>query len=167
MATARKKFARLGGSAVTQFEWMGEVIAFAKQVSVQSPTPVGQTTPIHPLNHRHPVELITPLAATMGAIQLELTDLFGEKAWERLQVLAGSQDIVEIFEAVAVQNAGDTPIYISKVITPKGNRGPVLRENYHNCVVSTVQDDETIQVGTMEVLKSISLNFTHSTWSTS
>jgi hypothetical protein len=166
MATT-KKFARLGGSAVTQFEWQGDVIAFAKQVSIQSPAPVAQTVPIHPLNNRHPVELITPLAATMGSIQLELTDLFGEKAWERLKFLSGSQDIVDIFEAVAVQNATNAPIFIAKVITPKGNRGGILRENYHNCVVSTVQDDETIQVGTMEVLKNILVNFTHSTWSVS
>jgi hypothetical protein len=111
--------------------------------------------------------LITPLAATMGTIELELTDLFGEKVWERLKFLTDSTDIVDIYEKVAVQNAGDTPIFIAKVITPKGNRGPILRENYHNCVVSAVQDDETIQVGTMEVLKRLTLNFTHSTWSTS
>jgi hypothetical protein len=36
-------------------------------------------------------------------------------------------------------------------------------EEYHNCVVSMVTDGETIEVGTMEVLKQMVVNYTHLT----
>jgi hypothetical protein len=166
------KFARApGGSAVTVFEWMGQTIAFARTIGVQAPTPVAQTTPIHPLDARRPVELVTAQATTMGGVTLQLYDLFGEKVWARLANITNADgstaiDLVDIFQAVAIQNSGKHPILISKRITPKGNRGPTLVENYYNCVVSTVEDDETITVGTMEVIKTINVNFTHTTWTT-
>jgi hypothetical protein len=165
-------FARLGGSTRTAFFWNNKIIGLCRQTSIQTPQAVGPgTVPIHPLDSDRPVELITAQAASMGTIQLEMYETFGSKIWERLAAgldltTAGQnrQAIVDIFNAVAVYNAaGNTPLYIAKVITPRGNRGQVLREIYHGAVVSAVEDDETIEIGTMEVLKRMTLNYTHST----
>lgn len=166
----RRNRARVGGSGFTVFAWMNKPILFAKQVSHQSPAPVGPgTVPIHPMDTPYPVELVTPMAATMGTITLELYELYGSTVWERLKELdkspkgGGPVDIVGIFKEVSNTKH---PITIFKYIRSPSIRGSAFRtytEEYHNCVVSQVMDGETIAVGTMEVLKQMVVNYTHLT----
>jgi hypothetical protein len=92
-----------------------QVIGFAKQVAHTSPQPVAPPAPIHPLDARYPVEIITPLAAGMGQLQVELYELYGQHAWDRLKGIAGSVDIVDIFHRVA---NSPNPITMVKVIKP-------------------------------------------------
>lgn len=167
--SGRRNRARVGGSGFTVFAWMNQPILFARQISHQSPAPVGAgTTPIHPMDTPYPVELVTPMAATMGTITLELYELYGSNVWERLSGLAGANnqgpvDIVGIFKAVS--NMGQ-PVTIFKYIRSPSIRGKpfdTYTEEYHNCVVSQVVDGETIEVGTMEVLKQMVVNYTHIT----
>jgi hypothetical protein len=170
----RRNRARVGGSAFTVFAWNSQPILFAKQISHQSPTPVGPgTVPIHPMDTPYPVELITPMAATMGTITLELYELWGSTIWERLEDAGkglgqnpeggGPVDIVGIFKVVAERGS---PITIFKYIRypSRDGTGPgAYTEEYHNVVVSQVMNGETIEVGTMEVLKQMVVNYTHST----
>lgn len=161
--------ARVGGSGFTVFSWQNKPILFARQIAHQSPAPVGPgTVPIHPMDTPYPVELITPQAATMGSISLELYELYGSNVWERLVGLgnstgSGPVDIVGIFKAVADLKS---PVRIFKYIRPpsiRGKRMTPYTEEYHNCVVSQIMDGETIEVGTMEVLKQMVVNYTHLT----
>lgn len=168
--TGRRNRARVGGSGFTVFAWQSQPILFARQISHQSPAPVGPgTVPIHPMDTPYPVELVTPMAATMGTITLELYELYGSTIWERLATLNGTPksggpvDIVGIFKAVS--NSTD-PITIFKYVRSPSIRGKPFEsytEEYHNCVVSQVNDGETIEVGTMEVLKTMVVNYTHIT----
>ncbi len=88
--------------------------------------------------------------------------------WEQLEGLGrndgkGPVDIANIFRAMANT---PTPVHIYKFIRPPSIRGTKMdpySEEYHNIVVSTVTDGETIEVGTMEVLKQITVNYTHLT----
>lgn len=158
---------RMGGSGFTVFTWNSgqgpEIIAFARQVAHTSPAPVGPgPVPIHPLDERHPTEIITPTATSMGQITLELYELYGEKVWDRLKGLANSDDLAEIFQRVA-----DTPndIKLVKRIKPPGGSSvkDPYTEVYHKCVITNVQDGETIEVGTMEILKQVTIGYTHMT----
>lgn len=167
---------RIGGSGYTVFAWdsgsPGAVVplGFAQQVSHQSPTPVGPgTVPIHPMDEPYPVELITPVATTMGTVTLEFYELFGRAVWENLAGLEGAWDgsgpvdLANIFKLVAEMT---NPIRIIKFIRePKrGTKGGgVFTEEYNNCVVSQLMDGETIEVGTMQVLKQVVVNYTHIT----
>jgi hypothetical protein len=179
-----KNRARVGGSGFTVFTWDNKPILFARQISHISPTPVGAgTVPIHPMDEPYPVELITPQAASMGTLTLELYELYGAQVWERLAGYLGGDpnatsalgsdgvtgkgkgpvDIVGIFNAVA--NASE-PIRIIKYVKPPQIRGRTMKpytEEYHNCVISTVQDGETIEVGTMEIMKQLVVNYTYMT----
>ena len=169
--SGRRNRARVGGSGFTVFAWMNKPSLFARQISHQSPAPVGPgTVPIHPMDTPYPVELVTPMAATMGTLTLELYELYGSTVWERLKELGppqgqsrGPVDIVGIFKAVSNT---PTPITIFKYIRSpsiRGKRFKTYTEEYHNCVVSHVMDGETIEVGTMEVLKQMVVNYTHIT----
>ncbi len=155
---------RVGGSGFTVFHWMTKPIAFAQQISHTTPEPVGAgATAIQPMDKRRPVQVITPAAAGMGTITLQLYDLYNSRVWERLTGLAGTTDLVDIFQTVA---ASPEPIYMTKTIQPpviRGSQASTYIETYHNCVITNLQAGEQIDITTMEVLKQITVAYTHMT----
>jgi hypothetical protein len=161
MATGVRQF-RVGGSGFTVFRWQKQPIAFARQVAHTSPAPVGPgAVPIQPLDEAHPIEIITPAAVGMGQLTLELYELYGGKVWDELSIIAGSNDLQVILRRVA-----DTPdpIDLVKYVNPPlGSRVSQYFEVYHNAVITNVLDGETIEVGTMEVLKQITVGYTKMT----
>jgi hypothetical protein len=162
-ATGATSRARVGGSGATFFTWNAQIIGFARQISHTSPAPVAPPAPIHPLDSRYPVEIVTPLAAGMGQLQVELYELYGQYAWDRLAGIAGSVDIVDIFYRVANSTNPITMVKVIKPPTVRGRKMAPYSYEYHNCVITDVGDGETIEVGTMEVLKTITVAYTHMT----
>lgn len=179
-----KNRARVAGSGFTVFTWDNKPILFAQQISHSSPQPVGAgVVQIHPMDEPYPVELVTPQAASMGTLVLDLYELYGAQVWERLASYLGGDpagtstvradsingsgkgpvDIVGIYNAVA--NTAN-PIRIVKYIKPPQIRGRSMRpytEEYHNCIISNVEDGETIQIGSIEVVKRLTVNYTYMT----
>lgn len=165
--------ARVAGSGNTVMHWNGHRLALCRQIAHTSAQPVAPPAAIHPLDSTYPVEIITPLAAGMGQLTLELYETYGAQVWDRLMNVLpptpgieagrGATDLVEVFYRVANT---PNPIYVSKVITPPRIRGKVMPPytfTYHNCVITDIGDGETIEVGTMEVLKTITIAYTHTT----
>lgn len=152
---------RVAGSKYTAFFWQGTLIALAEQVSHTSPPPVAQPVAIQPLDAAHPLEIITPAATGMGTFVLQLTETYGQKVWDQLAVLAGANDLADVFNRIA---AWKDPITITKHIFPPAGSGvQAYFETYHNCVVSNIEDGEVITVGTMQVYKNLTVNYTYST----
>jgi hypothetical protein len=153
---------RVGGSGFTVFHWQGKLIGFAQEISHTSPEPVAPPAAIQPMDAPRPVQVITPAAAGMGTLTLNLIELYGAQVWERLSdELAGATDIVEIFQKVS---ASPNPIAMTKIITPPvlgGNQMPAYTETYNNCVITNVANGETIDIATMEVRKTITVAYTH------
>jgi hypothetical protein len=160
---------RVGGSGFTSFFWNQQPIAFCRMLAHTPPTPVGPgPTPIQPLDEPYPIDIVTPAAQTVGTLQLELYELYNRKVWDHLSIIAGSVDIVNIFIKVA---ASATPIQIVKVIQPPTlggktgghSKGGKYFDIFHNCVITSVEDGETIEIGSMEITKRISVMYTHTT----
>ena len=183
-ATQRRNRVRVAGSGFTVFTWQQKPIAFAQQISHTSPQGVG-TGPvaIHPMDEPYPVQVVTPAAAGMGTLVLRMYELYGQRVWERLGAsygldagemgerfdendtasLAGAVDLVDIFIRVA---ASPDAIQIVKYIRPPALRGGTMTpytEEYHNCVITNVQDGEEVNVGTMEVTKDVTVAYTYMT----
>jgi hypothetical protein len=161
--------ARVAGSGLTAFHWNGHLLMLCRQIGHQSGAPVAPPAPIHPLDSTYPVEIITPLAATMGQLTLEFYEMYGQQIWDRLMALlpnstgVGATDMVEVFDLVANT---PNPIYVTKIIKPPLLRGKTLAPytfTYHNCVITDIGDGETVEVSTMEVLKTITIAYTHTT----
>jgi hypothetical protein len=151
---------RVGGSGFTAFFWNNDPIPFMRQLAHVAPTPVGPgPTPIQPLDEPYPIDIITPAAQTIGTLTLELYELYGSKVWDGLSSLTGEIDLVNIFIKLA---ADETPVTIKKVIFPPTlagtNRSPTI-DLFLHCVVTNVEDGETIEIGTMEVTKRISVAY--------
>lgn len=162
---------RVGGSSFTIFIWDNVPIAFAQQVSHTSPQPVGPgPVAIQPLDEPYPIQVITPAAAGMGSLTLNLYEVYGSKVWDRLGghgnsggILSGANDIVDIFISIA---SNPNEINMVKVIRPpilRGATSNAYAEIYHGCVVTNVVDGEQIEVGSMEILKQITVGYRYVT----
>lgn len=151
---------RVGGSGFTAFFWRSKPIGFCRQLAHTSPTPVGPgPTPIHPLDEPYPVDIVTPAAQNIGTLTMELYELYNMKVWDQLSLIAGSRDLVNIFIAVAEAD----PIHIVKAVFPpklRGTTGKPYSDHFYNCVITNVEDGETIEVGTMEITKRITVAYT-------
>lgn len=147
------------GSNYTAFQYAGRNIAFLDSIQDSGQTPVGAGSEfIHPLGYRHPVDIVTTRALNGGTLTLTIRELWNEEIWEQLANLSGAKTIVDIFERLS-----RTPNYVTctKIITPPSGRryGKV----YHRCVITRIQDGETISIGTLSVPKQIVVSYTHTT----
>jgi hypothetical protein len=190
-----RNFVRRGGSGFTLFTFGGQPISFCQQVAHTSPRPVGQgASAIQPMDEPYPIEIITPAAAGMGQIVLNLFELFGSggkasKAWDRLGVgvnklganpfgavgqsdtsqflnlggtgiFSGAVDIVDIF--IRQAQADPSSMSVVQIIRPPANPNGAQQPyyiQYVGCVITDVQDGEQIDVGTLEVIKQITVAY--------
>jgi hypothetical protein len=139
--------------------WRGTIIGFAQSVTIEPVAPVADPVAIQPLNAPRPVEILTPAATRYGVLRLTLTELYGRSVWQQLSGLADSQDLVDIMQYVARQEDG---IRIVKRIRPHISDGEWV-ETFHNCVIARINDNETIDITTMEINKEIEVWYTHAT----
>ncbi len=169
---------RVGGSGFTAFHWMNHVIGFAQTISHTSPQPVAQPVAIQPLDQARPIQIIVPAAIGAGTLQVQLFELYNRKIWDQIMRItddksvglgtAGSltqyNDLAEIFLRLA---AVEKPISCTKIVYPP-NTGVfpgaqkirAYADTYHGCVITDVRDDEQIDIGTMEVIKNLTIQYT-------
>jgi len=168
--TNREKF-RVGGSGFTAFYWKSQPVAFAQNVSVRSPQPVNRPYPIQPLDARYPLQIITPGAVSEGYLDITMLELYNSKVWDRIiQVATGSKnsrpnDLADVFFTLA---SISEPIEAVKVIVPpkdlQGDKDlKPYGEIYHNCVITSIDDGEQIDVTTMQIVKQLTIAYTHAT----
>lgn len=193
---------RVGGSGFTIFTFGGQPVTFCQQVAHTSPMPVGGgASAIHPMDEPYPVEIITPAAAGMGQLVLNMFELFGSggkasKVWERLggsiaggtvtapfgifpnpeenvstnlQIgngpFAGAIDIVDVYikQAEVEPNKLQVVKYIRPLPVSGGVEATPYSEEYHGCVLTNVIDGEQIEVGTLEVIKQVTIAYRYTT----
>jgi hypothetical protein len=202
------RYTRRGGSGFTVFLFGGMPIAFAQQVSHQSPRLVNNPSFIQPMDEPYVVEILTPVAAGPGTLVLNLLDLWSQsdknvdKIWDRLGngggasdgtpnadgsipgadttgtgqgsasvtgggIFKNASDILDVVIAQAQATPSQMSIvqYIRQIPNMQGIGGPARSgyTQYHGCTITDVRDDETIQVGTLEIVKQITVNYTYST----
>ncbi len=168
---------RVGGHGFTVFRWMGDPIAFAQTLSHQSPQPVSAPVAIQPLDARRPVNIITGAAIGPGTLQLALYELYNERVWDRIMKIVDQKqpndynskefynDLSEVFVRLASVSPANGGITCTRIVYPPTMYGQTTRSygtNYYNCKVTDVRDDETIEIGTMDMAKVLTVQYTHS-----
>jgi hypothetical protein len=171
---------RVGGSGFTAFHWMGNVIGFAQAVGEQSPQPVAQPVAIQPLDQARPMQILVPAAIGAGSLQLQMFEMYNSAVWDRIMQITDNSsnnqngipkngiynDLADVFLRLSAIGKG---ISASKIVYPPNagvRGGPKVRhyaEQFHNCTITDIRNDETIQIGTMEVVKSMTVMYTHMT----
>lgn len=169
---------RVGGSGFTAFHWEGQVIGFAQTIAHQSPQPVAAPVAIQPMDQRYPLQIITPAAVGPGTLSVQMYEMYNRKVWDQIMEVVdrnhtqGEQsnrlsvynDLVEVFIRLANIGRG---ISCTKVIYPpnkvQATKSQFYADTYHNCTITDIRDDEQIDIGSMEIIKSMTLQYTHST----
>lgn len=152
---------RVAGSRFTAFEYNGQFLLTAQEISHVAPQPVAQSVAIQPIDSVRPVEIITPGAIGMGTLGLRIYEVYGRKVWDDLAGLTGATDLADVFQRVASLT---TPIKVKKyVFPPAGSKVQPYYDLYNNCVISNIDDSEVIEIGTMQVMKNVTINYTHTT----
>lgn len=158
---------RVVGSGYTTFQYRGKPIAFCEGIEDSGQrafSDLGQAYQfIHPLGERHPVEIATSRVLAGGTLMLTIRELWNQAVWEQLAGLAGTNNIVEIFERMSRD-----PQYVTcqQIIKPPGTESRPGRwrgKVYHNCTVVDINDGDTVTVGALSVTKGITVAYTHST----
>lgn len=142
----------------TTFQYAGKNIAFLETINDSGQPPVAGSEFVQPLGATVPVDIVTSRALRGGTLTLSIKELWNQEVWEQLQGLTGAKTITEIFERLA-----RTPNYVTcaKIINPPSGR--TYGKVYHRCVITAIQDQETIAIGTLSVNKTIQVSYTHTT----
>lgn len=169
---------RVGGSGFTAFHWQGQVIGFAQMVAHQSPQPVAAPVAIQPMDQRYPLQIITPAAVGPGTLQVQLYEMYNHKVWDEIMRVVDNtnpqadqtnrltqyNDLVEVFIRLANIGKG---ISCTKIIYPPNKvqrlKSQFYADSYHNCTITDIRDDEQIDIGTMEIIKNMTIQYTHVT----
>lgn len=154
---------RVTGSNYTTFRFGGKTLAYLQIVADSGQRAFGGTGGqgyefIHPLGSRTPTEIAVSRVLGGGTLLLTFVETWNAAVWEQLPGLAGTTDIVEIFERLS-----RTPQYMTatKIITtPSGTR---RGKTYHRVTIVDIDDGETITVGGMSIPKTVLVAYTHTT----
>lgn len=160
---------RTGGSGYTVFQWQGSVIAWARNIRTVSPQPVAAPVAIQPLDSRYPIQIMTPAALGPGTLEVSYFEKFNEKIWDEIMEKISNNttqkfnDLVQVFIQLASQN---NPVTCMKIVNPptlRGQAGRTYADLYHNCVITNVNDGENIEIGSMEIVKQLTIMYTYMT----
>ena len=149
---------RVVGSGFTTFNYRGKPIAFLERFTDSGQRPLSQPQAITPLGSRHPVEIATGRVLAEGTLTLTIRELWNAAVWQQLTGLAGSNDIVDIYERIAEDSASVTCQMIIK--SPSG---AVRGKTYHGCVITAIDDSETVTIDALTVPRNMTITYTHTT----
>lgn len=148
---------RVGGHGWTEFSFNGSKLAWLETVDDRAPQPLRGADIIQPLDAMHPVEIVTPRAFGAGTLTLTFREIWNKQVWNELPGLEGAHNLQEVF----LQQVNMGNITCRKIIkAPTGYRAKV----YHGCVITSVDESERIDITTMTLPKTITLQYTHFTW---
>lgn len=154
---------RVVGSGFTTFNYRGVPIAFLDSFTDTGQRPFSNTgagfEAVTPLGDRHPREIATTRVLTEGTLQLTIRELWNEPVWHQLVGLAGTYSIVDVYERLA---ADPNSVTCQMIIKPPGGR-PWRGKVYHGCVVTDIDDRETVAIGALTFPRVISVVYTHTT----
>jgi hypothetical protein len=96
-----------------------------------------------------------------GTLMLTIRELWSQPVWWQLAGLAGTWNIVDVFNKLA-----DNPQYVTAtlIIKPPGTQNQPGRwrgKKYQNVVVVDINDGDTITTGALAVTKGIVCAYTH------
>lgn len=166
---------RVAGSGLTVFAWQNQPIAFAQSIGEVSPQPVAAPEAIQPMDAPTPMEILVPHAVGPGTLQVQLFERYTTKVWDdmmrvldesniagdnRVDQKARYSSLLEIFNRMA--NLGNGITAQKRVFAPdRVGQKQWFADMYFNCKITDVRDDEDINIGTMSVVKSMSIMYTH------
>lgn len=158
---------RVVGSGYTTLHYGGDQnpIAFLDSFNDSGQSAIGGTNgrgweAITPLGSRHAIEIATSRVLGPGTITASIRELWNAPVWAGLKGLAEANNILQVWEAL---ENDPSPVTCHMRIKTPGNR-PNRKKVFHNCTITSIDDGEQVQIGTISVAKNIEIVYTHATY---
>src|ERR1017187_9134333 len=117
---------RVVGSGFTTFTFNGQAIAYLTAVTDSGQTPVGGNSGpgydvVLSLGDHYPSEVATSRVLGIGTLVATVTELWNAPAWQQLNGLVGTNNTIDVFEAVSNNFPGTLGLQAVMVIKPQGS----------------------------------------------
>jgi hypothetical protein len=150
---------RVVGSGFTTFNYRGQPILWLESVADSGQAPLAGSEAVYTLESKVAREIATARAIATGTLTLTIRETWNEPVWNQLVGLSGAVDIIDVFEALESE-PGDLTCEV--IIKPPG--APTWRiRTYHNCVITAIDDGETISLAQLTIPKTLTVTYTHKT----
>lgn len=148
---------RIGGSGFTTMLWQGQRLAYLQVLQDTPPTPVATAQAVQPIDEPVPLEIVTSQAVGVGTLRVTFYELWNSPVWSTLPGLEGTNNLLEVLKR-QIQLGNVT---MQKIV--KSPSGIMRARVYHNCVVTDIDEGENVNIGTMTLPKTLTVQYCYST----
>lgn len=148
---------RIGGSGFTTMTYRGTRLAYLQTLQDTPPQPVAGAQVVQAIDEAVPQEIVTALAVGAGTLRLTFYELWNEPVWSKLPGLEQTNTLLEVLQR---------QVQLGEVRCTKLIRSPsgIYRvRNYHNCVLTDIDEGEQVNIGTMTLPKTLTMQYTKTT----
>lgn len=148
---------RVAGSGYTVMSFQSTRLALLQQINDRTPQPVAPAQEIQAIDEPVPTEIVTAQAVKGGLLTLQFYETWNVPAWQQLPGLEGTNNLLEVLRRQLSMGA----ISCRKVI--KAPNGVYRTRLYHGCVITDIDEGETVTIASMTLPKTIQIAYTHTT----
>lgn len=148
---------RIGGSGFTTMTFRGTRLAYLQTLQDTPPQPVAGAQVVQAIDEATPQEIVTSLAVGAGTLRLTFYELWNEPVWSKLPGLESTNTLLEVLQRQV--QLGE--VRCTKLI--KSPSGIFRVRNYHGCVLTDIDEGEQVNIGTMTLPKTITMQYVKTT----
>lgn len=137
----------------------GTRLAYLQTLQDTPPQPVAGAQVVQAIDDETPQEIVTAMAVGAGTIRLTFYELWNEPVWSRLPGLEGTNNLLEVLKRQITLGEVTCRKLIRAPQSPNGIRARV----YHGCVLTDIDEGEQINIGTMTLPKTITMQYVKTT----
>ncbi len=148
---------RIGGAGFTTMTFRGTRLAYLQTLQDTPPQPVAGAQVVQAIDDEVPQEIVTSMAVGAGTMRMTFFELWNEPVWSRLPGLEGTNTLLDVLKRQI--QLGE--ISCRKLI--KSPMGITRARVYHGCVLTDIDEGEQINIGTMTIPKTITMQYIKTT----
>lgn len=148
---------RIGGAGFTIMTFRNTRLAYLQTLQDTPPQPVAGAQVVQAIDDATPQEIVTSQAVGAGTLRLTFYELWHESVWSRLPGLELTNNLLDVLQRQL--QLGE--ISCRKII--KSPSGIQRARVYHGCVLTDIDEGEQLNIGTMTLPKTITMQYIKTT----
>ena len=148
---------RIGGAGFTTMTFKGQRLAYLQTLQDTPPQPVAGAQVVQAIDDETPQEIVTSMAVGAGTMRMTFFELWNEPVWSRLPGLEDTNNLLEVLKRQIQMGE----ITCRKLI--KSPMGIIRARVYHGCVLTDIDEGEQVNIGTMTLPKTITMQYIKTT----
>jgi len=149
---------RIGGAGFTTMTFRGTRLAYMQTLQDTPPQPVAGAQVVQSIDDETPMEIVTSMAVGAGTLRMTFYELWNTPVWAQLPGLEGTNNLLDVLK----QQVQLGEVRCTKLIRSPSS-GIYRVRNYHGCVLTDIDEGEQINIGTMTLPKTITMQYIKTT----